>query len=289
MCLIIYNPDGKMIPKNYIENAYETNKDGFGIMWPENGRLKVIKGMMDFEQIWNILSGFNGKKYACHFRFRTHGKKTMDQCHPHKIVKKKVYMMHNGVLDAFPNHPVKSDTMLFAAAIRKQIYSGKFDPSNLFTKEVIKSFDDSVGSNKLIFMDGSGQAAIINEELGSWDDGCWYSNTYSYKKYQYITKNFSNQSSLWGDDCDTAVISQAAATAMSEKPSLAKQKAIIMVSRNRKEWSKQQVLETFGEFPVKGVAADDDDSEFLAAWLADKEERDKKRNRMICKKFRQQK
>lgn len=180
MCLIIYNQFGKPIPREWIKNAYEMNSDGFGIMWAEKGSVHTIKGMFEFDQISSLLKDFKGRSYACHFRYKTHGVVNAEQCHPHRIIKNKLYMMHNGILDGFPENSVKSDTMLFAHYLKKKIKFGKITLDTFFNFLGIRQLEKKIGrGNKLLFMNDRGYVSLVNEKQGTWDQGVWYSNLYS--------------------------------------------------------------------------------------------------------------
>ncbi len=205
MCIIIWNPNGSELDKEQIKSAFETNSHGFGMMYPENGNVKVIKGMHDFDYVWKLVENFKSRPYAMHFRYRTHGLTAAAQCHPFKILKNKLYMMHNGVLTDFATSEKKSDSQMFAQAVRKQVYRGKLDPKLIFDPRVIKSLGKDIAGNKLLFMDGNGQVAIVNEKSGSWVDGVWYSNLYSLRRrwttatYKYGTPtSYTSYSSVGG-------------------------------------------------------------------------------------------
>lgn len=275
MCLIIHNPLGEPIPEEWIRNARENNPHGFGIMWPENERVNTIRGMMDVDSILSIISGLQGKQYACHFRYRTHGETNVKQCHPHKLINDKLYMMHNGILGAFPAHPTQSDTALFAKSLRKEIYSGKFDYNLFFSDEVIESFNASVGSNKLLFMDETGRTAIVNEKLGAWKNGVWLSNISS-------TMKQSKYYHLYDDEWEYYAYPTLATCAFSG----CKNKPFFHFDKFCKEHINEEKNNSASVSVVKyAEKANSDwtkaDDEYLAEWMKMRDIRDRRRSKIV--------
>lgn len=207
MCLIVYNPGGKLLDKEKMETAHQHNDDGFGIMWPENDVVKTYKDIIGFDDVWNILEGFEGHQYAIHFRLKTHGKTNEEGCHPHEIIKDKLYLMHNGILHSFGSYTSdKSDSQLFAESLREKISAGKLEQQDFFDTDIIKQVSDAVGGNKILFMDNNGKVSIANEQMGTWTDGVWYSNTYSMNGYSSYLSTSGSRFSKWRKVNNTWVI-----------------------------------------------------------------------------------
>lgn len=193
MCLIIANTTGSIVPDEHIEAAFSNNKDGFGIMYAKDGILRVQRGLFDLPNILRIFKKFNDAKmpYVAHFRYATHGTTNARNCHPFPVSMKQggVAMVHNGTLagnEWRSSH--KSDTALLVDRISSHIENYDFDVSELFAKhipEVETRYGSSIGSDKLVFMNGRGTINIYNESKGIWlgDEGdVWYSNLYSLVK-----------------------------------------------------------------------------------------------------------
>ena len=189
MCLIAYNPTGRPMLREAIDVVYKNNSDGFGLAYPDTeGRIKVIRGLFDADEIWRILQFFRGTAHAWHVRFRTRGEVGEQACHPFVVLDKEkhgedVVMFHNGTLNNVPMLPGKSDSQVFALMLRGQLIKYKNpaatlrDPRHLSNMErVIKSW------NKLLFLFADGNALIVNEKAGVWRDNIWFSNTYSFDK-----------------------------------------------------------------------------------------------------------
>lgn len=189
MCLIIANPSGLHVPDAYIDNAYSTNHDGFGIMWAKDNELKLKRGLFPRSQIHDILEEFHAYEtpYVAHFRFATHGKTTTNNCHPFPIVDDLggIAMVHNGTLSGNEwRDSIRSDTSLLADKIKRHVLHGEFSSVDLFDLEIPvirERYQASVGTDKLVFMNGLGDVNILNEKYGHWLDGVWYSNQYSIK------------------------------------------------------------------------------------------------------------
>ncbi len=190
MCLIIANLDGREVPEAYVHRAFSQNHDGFGIMYVKDGLLKIRRGMFSSPQIVELLAKASEQAlpYVAHFRYGTQGTKNTTNCHPFSISEafKGIAMMHNGVFsDSRLTRAVngKSDTHLMADWIQEAILANKMHPSELFSPQVQFLRDhfknDLATYNKVVFMNGHGQINIVNEGLGYWVNGVWYSNTYS--------------------------------------------------------------------------------------------------------------
>ncbi len=187
MCLIIANPNGTYVPESYVNTAYTTNHDGFGIMWAAKGELKLRRGLFPRQQVHDILGEFHdlGTPYVAHFRFATHGKTTSSNCHPFPIVDDfgGIAMVHNGTLAGTEwRDSIRSDTSLLADKIKRHITRNDFSSDDLFDLEIPairERYQASIGTDKLVFMSGKGDMNIMNERHGHWIDGVWYSNQYS--------------------------------------------------------------------------------------------------------------
>lgn len=190
MCLIAYNNSEKFISRSELKVVYDNNPDGFGLMWPEKenstSSIKVIRGLYDFEEIYKMLQYFKGYPHAWHFRYRTRGLRTKNQCHPFPVLTQKkhgvdVYMMHNGTLSNLPAHKEMSDSQMFALLIGGRLMQKPRPLRTLRDPEFLKRMEQRVGTNnKVLFMYADGSATILNERQGFWQNGIWYSNSYSF-------------------------------------------------------------------------------------------------------------
>jgi hypothetical protein len=172
MCLIIASPTGAKPDTELLWNAITDNPDGWGIVAIDEGKLTAWRGfgMPDLAERLDAVTG----AYCLHFRFATHGAVGLQNCHPFRI-NKGLYMMHNGILRIPLADQTRSDTWNFARHYVKP-YLHTHGMNNL-----IADAEHFIGrGNKLAFMTREGDILIANESAGTWEDGMWFSNTYSF-------------------------------------------------------------------------------------------------------------
>ena len=186
MCLIIYNRgnDAK-VPEKYLDAAYENNPHGFGMMWADSGKVQIVRGLFDLQDIKSMLKSMDGYPHVVHFRYRTRGPIDDRNCHPHRVLSRKIdgedlWMMHNGTFFHLKSDEEESDTVKFAKHLQSALRV--YGPDSLFDKQQLHRMASRVGAiNKLVFLRGDGKIALVNKSEGFEEDGCWYSNTYSLK------------------------------------------------------------------------------------------------------------
>lgn len=175
MCLIIYTTDGN-IPKSHLKRGLIANPDGWGYMYVDKrGKMHVHKGMKskDFWKSWREeMTNRQGNKLLFHSRIMTHGIKALSSCHPFRIGKQDLYMMHNGIISEHAEYnSEKSDTQLFIRDIVEGL------PHNWLSNELfVRLVSGYIGFSKLAFMDGHGNVRILNTDQGEWSRKRWYSN-----------------------------------------------------------------------------------------------------------------
>jgi predicted glutamine amidotransferase len=203
MCLIIASPNGVVPTCGVIDQGWQDNSDGWGLMQSDGSDLIVNKGMK-FDDLKPLLEKINGNPYVLHYRWATHGTKNIDNCHPFRITKK-LYMAHNGVIAIEQKNKLMSDTWHYAQTLR-QI---GIDHDNVTDEEIISMMAKSVGGgNKLAFLDAQGKVTLVNEQAGTWKEGVWYSNTHSFysiaasnNRYaRYYNRYYHHRSASWDWD-----------------------------------------------------------------------------------------
>jgi predicted glutamine amidotransferase len=203
MCIIILNTK-EHLSKELIEECWQANNDGAGLMYGLNGKLTIFKELKNFNTYYEYYSTlrkeFKKIKIGLHFRLITSGKIDTYNIHPFKI-NDKLAFMHNGIIDIPLQKDSRiSDTIAFNQKILKQL------PSNFLNNRAITNLISRyIGRSKLLFMNNCGRHWIINEDLGHWDkNGNWFSN------FSYCESSFINEQSniFWTDEIDDYEICQ---------------------------------------------------------------------------------
>lgn len=194
MCLIVVkkSPSATFSDEKF-QRSYSRNSDGMGIMFVEDGRVKVERVLGNLAMQEALYRKHKNKPMFClHHRLATHGDKTTEKmlanCHPYKIFDMDdgdaidLYMMHNGVIsDALTTDKTMSDTWNFIQNQVKPVL--KADASLLWNKGFQTTISKAIGANnKLVFLSNVSnydKLVLINESSGTVQDGCWLSNTYS--------------------------------------------------------------------------------------------------------------
>ncbi len=190
MCIAIMKKEGSVITADTLWNCWQSNPDGAGFMYAEDGKLHMEKGFMKFKDFLAAYDKVGDKVAVLHFRIKTHGGINPENTHPF-MVDNDLGFVHNGIIHNV-DHVDKdmSDTYNFNEQILKPMNA---EDDEFLMKDwkwnLLKAF---IGSSKLIFLDSAGGYAIMNEKAGEWSNGVWYSNT-SYKpapvkQWQYPAK-----------------------------------------------------------------------------------------------------
>jgi hypothetical protein len=152
-----------------------------------------------------------------HSRYATHGVKNESNCHPYPIGDDGLtYLAHNGVLSQpIPEGDKRSDTRVFAEDTLTAI-GGVAALNNDTVRDMISKW--ASGSKiAILTLDpvSDYQVIMINEHLGKWVDGVWYSNdshkpkpTYTYTDAYWSapSKYVTVKDIVIADDSDDGII-----------------------------------------------------------------------------------
>ena len=191
MCLIVQTNNASLLKENLLKSAYSNNSDGFGVMYLADDQIKVQKIVPksdnDVVKLWDRFKDLK-IPMGLHFRFTTEGATNKSNCHPFQVLNKTehgrdIWMMHNG-----PKLPTpmidkdKSDTHQYVKWVLRPMLSN--NPDLLYNKDWIDMIEESIGSDKLLFLDSkTGKFTIVNEDHGDHlNDDVWLSNTYSIQR-----------------------------------------------------------------------------------------------------------
>lgn len=196
MCIICAKPAGVMMPTTETRSImWKKNPDGAGLMWVEDGRVKIAKGFMQYEAFERYLEKLSGKidmvktPIVMHFRITTHGGTKPENCHPFPITENlgllqklessiDIGVAHNGVLSITPRTGI-SDTMeyiLTQLSVIKKI-NRKFYREKKFLELISNA---TVGS-RLCFLTANGEIVTTGNYIKE-ENGLLYSNS-NYKDY----------------------------------------------------------------------------------------------------------
>jgi len=169
MCVIIWAPNGA-IPQKHVLAAMQRHRDGWGfsVAAPNQGvRTYRSVDRDDFLAAWkNRVRG----PVVLHARWATHGMVCRDNCHPFRVRGHALVMAHNGIISGFGSAS-KSDTLDFIERVLEPMPRGFLNDNRTVT--MLEHF---IGASRMLFMDKCGTVTILNEELGVWRRGLWYSN-----------------------------------------------------------------------------------------------------------------
>jgi predicted glutamine amidotransferase len=180
------------MPDDYMSDAHRGNPDGIGVMSKMGvekfvGRKALKRARRYIRQLTN-----GNIEHAIHFRYATHGDVTRANCHPFTLPNGNGWLMHNGVLADYIRFATneRSDTSFYAATHTQLAASD--DPDNYWYAQ---SF--MIGSNKLCVMLPDYSFKLVNESLGDWIDGIWYSQTYSLYAVRWERYSVGSYESRW--------------------------------------------------------------------------------------------
>jgi len=205
MCIIIVKPAGEVIPEEHLEQAWWRNSDGGGFAYPKNGKVIIQKGFFSFDAFLKTYSRAVKENpsapFLVHFRLSTGGKIDGRNCHPFRIADD-LALAHNGVFGSIQATDEKSDTKVLARRIHRLDRSLFSNEDFLWLLERFFVAEHSKG----VLLFGSGKHVILNEETGSWKNGCWYSNN-TYQPLAGFRKHgtdvyYDCWNSLYRDECE---------------------------------------------------------------------------------------
>jgi predicted glutamine amidotransferase len=129
-----------------------------------------MKSVKSFHKVYlSVREKYPTIDIAIHFRISTHGRVNITNCHPFKV-NKTTGFIHNGVINNMAVNPDFSDTYIFNETIMKSL------PVNFAENTaILELLGNYIGFSKLVIISGK-ISSIVNEELGVWDAGNWYSN-----------------------------------------------------------------------------------------------------------------
>lgn len=186
MCLLTFMQAGCTADVTDLSNGALNNPDGFGFA-VHAGNKVIHNSGLNFERVLDeflkVRAQHSGPALF-HSRITTHGATSRDNCHPFQVGRDSTTVMaHNGMLP-IKDDGVRSDTRIFA----ETMFPSWGGPLTLNSRKMRKRLAKFASGSKLVFItanpDVSDDFVIVNEGLGHWSDGVWWSNSsYAYKPY----------------------------------------------------------------------------------------------------------
>jgi hypothetical protein len=191
MCIIAVKPKGvAMPPKKHLENCFDNNNDGAGMMFWDDARGVVVidKGYMSWKPFWKSVCRHNFSKndtVIFHFRLATAGMTCGANTHPFPLSQdtddlKLIYtecdiaMVHNGIFGR--GEDGMSDTMVWV----RDIFSEPCVKDNMTNLIMQLLLEEYCHGSKLAFLKDDGEIILF----GTFQEnkGVKYSND-DYKKH----------------------------------------------------------------------------------------------------------
>lgn len=209
MCIAIAKPKNILIYKETFETCFAANSDGAGFAYSDRGSMVIEKGFFTFDEFFKAYEPHANKTCLIHFRIKTHGKLSQENCHPFSVTDTLAFI-HNGIINSHGYDAHKSDTVDFNEKVLIPLVA-KYG-EEVLNSDLIKPLIESyIGGSKLVFMDGiTEEFTIYNESLGNWNSGVWFSNT-SWKKFtppvypKYNSGQFKKKNS-WNETAPLASV-----------------------------------------------------------------------------------
>lgn len=184
MCILSFYRPGVMPDAERLAQGARSNRDGNGFAVIVGDRIHVQKSMNATALIEAFIKvrRAHPESYALfHSRITTDGVTSVENCHPFYVGSSRTVLAHNGILPE-PARPLagdsRSDTRVLAEDLipwgvfghltnrRARRRLTRWMSGGYPNKIAILTTDPAYGRN----------AYLLNEQLGVWADGVWYSN-----------------------------------------------------------------------------------------------------------------
>lgn len=116
MCLIFANKENQKVDRRAMVKALKGNPDGTGLLLWDDTQWIVEKHLApNIDELCDRMDSYS--RYAIHYRWSTHGKVSLANCHPFSLGNG-WYLMHNGILPFTPSKLDRSDTWQLAQYLK---------------------------------------------------------------------------------------------------------------------------------------------------------------------------
>lgn len=189
MCLLMVSLPGSRPTRRELETACFNNDDGFGYSVHHGSHIVSGRGMLADVTVERFMKELDDNPDAIgmfHARLTTHGATTVENCHPFRVGgRKDIVLGHNGILPVdIQKNDKRSDTRVFAEDLLP--FAGV---ENLDDPEYVAKLEKWMGSSKIAVLSTApelkDEVYILNEHLGHWANGIWWSNSSYSDRYYY--------------------------------------------------------------------------------------------------------
>lgn len=202
MCIAILQTKPNSITDEQFERCWRNNPDGAGLAYVHKGKILIEKELTSVDKFIAKIRACEkiSDKLIIHFRWSTHGSKSVANIHPFRVSKDVVFV-HNGILSDMPAHVSKSDTAMFCETLKR------LPDGFIHMRGKRRKIDKATQGSKLIFLDRHNQHKIIHENAGHWKNGNWFSNhgyanlnvQYSYCRDYDIDYDYYKGGGYWSE------------------------------------------------------------------------------------------
>ena len=189
MCIIAAKPAGvKMPSRDTIRTMWAGNPDGAGVMYAQDGKVRIDKGFMKLSDLEAHLDklerslDLTATGVVLHFRITTHGGTCPENCHPFPLTDSlarlrmthtstTVGIAHNGIIPITPRDQTTSDTMEYIASQLAPL--GRALPGFWKNQDAMTMIQNAIHS-RMVFLTGDGELYMTGDFVEH--DGVFYSN-----------------------------------------------------------------------------------------------------------------
>jgi hypothetical protein len=186
MCLLVHQPKTTKFSDDFLADVFLSNRDGFGVMYAEAGRLEVARFLPETADEFIALyrAHADGRECIWHARMQTHGVIDIGNCHPDTVTPR-IALAHNGILATGNSWDEdRSDTWHFIRNVIEPVVA--HDEARILDPVWQAFIGQLIGSsNKFGIMNSDGVAVIINRSSGVEFAGAWLSNTYAWSASKF--------------------------------------------------------------------------------------------------------
>lgn len=187
MCTACVFPINTGLTEDEFENCWNSNEDGGGFSYIDEGGKLVIFKSLDLDELKKLWKEHHTKHspyspFLLHFRAASAGLITTDNCHPFSP-NPKVAFIHNGTIHKMPNDKERSDTRIFS-----EDYLTKLPHNFLNNPTIMVMMAEYLGTNKIAFLGTDGETLVTNKSQWVTHNDALFSNTF-YKIKRTRTSN----------------------------------------------------------------------------------------------------